>query len=184
MKTPRAIVMIATVLLTASPAWSASKPAVSDVVAPPKRQQTVDVATRLTRQPAPVPVGADLLSPFNPPNFEQPDPEELKANAAAGIRAAGQAGPGGPVAPAKPAGPVGDRELLEVIAARIQPTGSVNIRGKPLLTFPGKTVGVGQSFLVTYNGQDHELELIAVERTTFTVRLRGEEITRPIKPTK
>ena len=49
---------------------------------------------------------------------------------------------------------------------------------------PGKTVGVGQSFLVTFNGQDHELELIAVERTTFTVRLRGEEITRPIKPTK
>ena len=178
MTTPRAIVLFTASLFAAAPAWSASKPAASDIVAPPKRQQTVDTATRLSRPPAPVPAPTTLLSPFNPANFDQPDPEEQRANAAAGIR------PTGPAGPAKPAGPVGDRELLEVIAARIQPTGSVNFSGKSLLTFPGKTVGVGQSFLVTYNGQDHELELIAVERTTFTLRLRGEEITRPIKPTK
>lgn len=181
MTTPRVILLFTASLFAASSAWSASKPAVSDIVAPPKRQQTVDTATRLSLPPAPVPAPTTLLSPFNPADFDQPDPEEQRANAAAGIRPTGPAGQAGP---AKPAGPVGDRELLEVIAARIQPTGSVNVRGKPLLTFPGKTVGVGQSFLVTYNGQDHELELIAVERTTFTLRLRGEEITRPIKPTK
>lgn len=181
MTRPRAFLLLVVAGLMPATGRSASKPATSDLVAPAKRQETVDKAIRLTRQPTTVPVPAKFPSPFSPVNFEQPDPEEQKANAAAGIRTAGQT----PAGPAQPAGPVGDRELLEVIAARIQPTGSVTVRAKPLLTFPGKTVGVGQSFLVTYNGQDYELELVGIERTTFTLRLRGEEITRPIKaPTK
>ncbi|MEY4940515.1 MAG: hypothetical protein RIQ93_2250 [Verrucomicrobiota bacterium] len=178
MISPRATLFFAVALVPVSRGWAAVKPAPSDLLPPLKRQETVDKAVQLTRPPTTLPVPDNFVSPFSPPNFEQPDREEQKANAAAGIRSPVS----GAAASAQAAGPMGDRELLDVIAARIQPTGSIAARGKLLLTFPGKTVGVGQSFLVTYNGQDHELELIAIERTTFTLRLRAQEITRSIKP--
>ena len=164
---------------SATIAWSAT-PAV-DVLPAAQRHATVEKATRLAQPPVAGPVAPDLTNPFNPPDFTAPDPEEQRANAAA--RAAGQPPPSGPAAQAAP---LGNRELLETIAARIQPTGSIVGRGKPLLTFSGRTptVGIGQSFVVTYEGQDYELEVMAIDRTTFTLRYRGEEITRPIKPTR
>jgi hypothetical protein len=44
-----------------------------------------------------------------------------------------------------------------------------------------KRFEVGTRFTVTYNNQDYELELVAIDRTTFTLRYRGEQLTRPIK---
>lgn len=166
--------LIASALL-AGPLWSASPK--TDVLPIPRRQPTVDLATRLARPPSVEPVPEQLKNPFNPPDFGGPDPDEPQTNAG---RAAAQPGASGTAAP------LGNRELLETIAARIQPTGSVVVRGKPLLTFAGRTptVGVGQSFVVTYNDRDHELEVVAIDRTTFTLRYGGEEITRPIKPTR
>jgi hypothetical protein len=147
---------------------------------PPPRQATVELAEKLTRPPVPAPVPDDLVSPFNPPNFSQPDPEEAKATAAAGVRAAASA-----VGAQAPAGPATDRELLENIAARIQPTGSVVLGGRRQLTFPNaKRVSTGEVIIVNYNGQDYELDVVAINPPTFTLRLRGEEITRPIKSTK
>ena len=45
-------------------------------------------------------------------------------------------------------------------------------------------IEVGSHFTVVYNGQEYELELVAIDRTTFTVRYKGEEFTRPIKQGK
>lgn len=160
----------------ALPLWAASPK--SDVLPPQRRQPTVEFATRLAQPPTAAPVPADLKNLFNPPDFSGPDPDEPRGSAAP--RASGQQ------QASAVAAPLGNRELLETIAARIQPTGSIVVRGKPLLTFAGRTptVGVGQSFVVTYSDQDHELEVVSIDRTTFTLRYRGEEITRPIKPTR
>lgn len=161
------------------PLWAAAPK--TDVLPAARRRATVETAVRLTQPPVAAPVPEGLTHPFNPANFNAPDPEEQRANAAA--RAAGQSAS---TNAGQSTAPLGDRELLETIAARIQPTGSIVVRGKPLLTFAGRTptVGVGQSFVVTYEGQDHELEVVSIDRTTFTLRYRGEEITRPIKPTR
>jgi hypothetical protein len=186
MKTLRSIVLGSGIaLLATSPAWSAAAPApaksTSDLVSPVRRQDTVDKAVRLTRPPVPAPVPADLNPPYNPNGFDAPDPEEAKANAAAGIRPTQATGP------AQPVGPTTDRELLEAIAARIQPTGSTIFRGKPLLNFGTKTVAEGRVITVAYpatDGRDYDIEIVSIDRTNFTLRFRGVEITRPIKPTK
>ena len=161
-------------LLSAAPLAAAAPRA--DVLPAARRQTSVDTAVRLTQPPVPAPVPPDLKHPFDPSDFTAADPES-------GTPAAPRTAEAGPAQPARPAGA---REVLETIAARIQPTGSIVVRGRSLLTFSGRTptVGVGQSFVVTYEEQDHELEVVAIDRTTFTLRYRGEEITRPIKPSR
>ena len=79
--------------------------------------------------------------------------------------------------------PPTDRETLEKLAAQITPTGMINLRGAPRLIIGNKPFEIGTRFTATYNNQDYELELVAIERTTFTLRYRGEEITRPIAKT-
>ena len=58
------------------------------------------------------------------------------------------------------------------------------LRGAPRLIFANKPFEVGTRFTATYNNQDYELELVAIDRTTFTLRYRGEDVTRPIKPVR
>ena len=64
------------------------------------------------------------------------------------------------------------------------PSGTLILDGEPLLIFGRKRLRIGDRFTVTYEKQDYELVLVAIERTTFTLRLNQEEITRPIKPGK
>jgi hypothetical protein len=180
MKNLRISPLLSVVLVLAPAAFAAKTP--SDLAPPPKRQQTVDTALHLARPPVAAPLPEGFPGPFNPSGFDQPDPDEKSSgatHAATGATAAG---------PAAPTGPTNDRELLEVIAARIQPTGYFALGGKPILTFPGaKRFTIGDSFIVTYppsGGQDYELKIVAIDRTSFTLRYRGEEITRPIAKTK
>lgn len=176
---PSAALALAVALL--SP-LAVAKP-LSDLVSPEKRRAAVDLAQHLTRLPEPVAVPADLPSPFNPPGFDQPDPEELKAAAAASNRGSGPgpAGPGGAPGSSQAARPPGEHEVLENLAAKLPTTGSVVINGEPVLFLGRGKVKVGDKFTVAYNGQDYELELVAIDRTTFTLRYHGEEITRSIK---
>ena len=146
---------------------------VSDLVSPDKRRAVVEQAQKLTHPVEPAPLPAELPQPFNPAGFDQPDPEEVKAAPTPGTPAA--------------AAPAGDREILENIAAVIRPSGTIKIGDKAArLTFGRKTVQVGGQFTVTNpaNGQDYELELVAIEPPTFTLRYHNEEITRPIKSGK
>lgn len=145
----------------------------SDLTLPTKRQATVDLALRLTQPPVPAPVPADLRSPFNPPDFNQPDPNDPRTAAPPPVASAG---------PAEPPPPAGDRAILEELAQRIPSTGTLTpADGKTLLVVGRNRLKVGDVFTVTYNNQDYDLELVAIDRTTFTLRYRNEEITRPIK---
>jgi len=76
------------------------------------------------------------------------------------------------------------RETLELLAAQITPSGMIMLRDNPRLIIGSKPFEVGTRFTASYNNQDYELELVAIDRTTFTLRYRGEDITRPIKPVR
>ncbi|MBW8781854.1 MAG: hypothetical protein JF599_08205 [Verrucomicrobia bacterium] len=136
----------------------------SDILPPQKRAATVDFARKLL-EPAPAleTAGATPLpNPFslNLPESATPPPV---SNPGAGADLAGRAG-------------------LEVLASKITPTGSVEIGGEPILLFGQKKLKVGDRLPIIFEGKPYELEISAIERTSFTLRLNGEEVTRPIKP--
>jgi hypothetical protein len=149
------------------PAAAHAARVISDLQPPQRRQASVTLAEKLAQRTTPPALPEELVSPFNPPGFDKPEPGELPPAQVAG--------------PYVPPPPPGDREILEAVASQLTPTGTINFDGSPRLVMGSKRFEVGTRFTVTYNNQDHELELVAIDRTTFTLRYRGEEFTRPIK---
>lgn len=165
-------------------AFAASAP-VADVAPTAKRRPMVELAQRLATAPAPTALPPDVVLPFNPVAFGQPDPEEQRAiEQAAANQAAAAAAASSSAAGAQVRAGAGatDREQLAAIASKISPRGSVFVGKVPSLIIGSKFVKIGAKFTVTYSGVDYVLELTAIDSTTFTLRLNGEEITRPIKP--
>ena len=140
----------------------------SDLLPVQRRAASVDIAARIVEPRAAPALPATLNNPFAPEGFNQPDDAET------GMVAPAQAG-------ARPAVRT-SRDTLEVIAANIQPTGTISRRGEPILLFGSKQVRVGEELAVTYEGATHVLVVTAIQSTSFTVRLNNDEITRPIKP--
>ena len=147
---------------------------VSDLQPPQRRQATVTTAERLAERTTAPALPEDLVSPFNPPDFDKPEGSETPAKQPV-------AGEARNTTPLPPPPPPGDREILEALAAQLTPTGTMQSGDSPLLVMGSKRFEIGTRFIVTYNNQDYELELVSIDRTTFTLRYRGEEITRPIK---
>ncbi len=147
----------------------------SDLVSPEHRRGAVQQALQLAR-PAPLAaLSASLPQPFNPPGFEQADSEEVRALAVAQAAAA---------TVATPAKPATDRELLVHIAARIQPSGTFRVGDSTFLLFGQKRLRPGDILTISYDGHDYQLELAAIDQSTFTLRLNQEEYTRPLKSGK
>jgi len=146
----------------------------SDLAPTIKRVATVELADKIARQHDPVPLPADYPHPFSPPGFDQRDPEEERAKTAAAQ------------VTSEPAKPVGDRQILEAIAPRVTPDGTAILprTGEPVLFFRQKKLKVGEHLTITFDGRDFEVEITAIDRTTFTMRLNRAEITRPIQPGK
>ena len=175
-------------VIAGSPGLFAAARVLSDLQPAQKRQATLDLAGGLARRPDPEPLPADLASPFNPPGFDRPDPAAAPKVSPSPAPAVGA--PSSPASPAPAAvipaasAPATPRETLEAIAAQITPSGTMVVRGKSRLFIAGRPFEVGTRFTATYNNEDYELELVAIERTTFTLRYRGEDVTRPIKPAR
>jgi hypothetical protein len=144
----------------------------SDLTSPEKRRTVVEQASQLAKPSKAAGLPEELTSPFSPPGFDLTDAEERAASSVATTKVVG--------APKLSS----DRELLEQIATKIPPTGTIFLNGEARLMFAKKTVRIGDHFTVTFNNQDYDLELVNIDRTTFTLRLNREEITRPIKPAK
>lgn len=142
-----------------------------DLLPPQKRQATVVTAEQLVHSIAPQPIPAELISPFNPPDFDKPEGQEAAPNSSDSRSTSA----------ASPSAPMGDRQILEALASQLTPTGTIQIGGAPRLVMGSKRFEIGTRFTVTYNNQDYELLLTSIDRTTFTLRYRNEEITRPIK---
>lgn len=149
--------------------------AAADLPGPEHRRPALELAQAIAAVPVLEPLPEDLNQPFNPAAFGQPDPEELRALAVAKAAAAAS------VAQAKPAT---DRDLLEAIARRILPSGTLMFGDQSMLIFGKKRLRIGDRLTVTYDGHDYDLELIGISPSTFSLRLNKEEITRPIKPGK
>jgi len=158
-------------LLAAAPTFAQR----SDLAPPPKRAVTVDLADSLVAPRVLATLPETLVVPFNPAGFDQPDPEEIKAQQAAAAAA---------VAAGTPVRPVGDRNVLTTLAEKLSPSGTAIIGGEPILLFGSRRLKVGDRLTVTFEGADYQLDITAITRTTFTLRLNREEITRPIKPGK
>lgn len=135
----------------------------SDLVSPETRQVVLDLANRLSHPSEPAPLSANLKNPFD---FDKSEPDPTPTPN------------GGPAQPQSK----GAREILETLAPLLKPTGTVIMSGRPaILTFSRTTVKVGQKLTINFEGTDYELELVAVTSTSFTLRYKDEETTRPIK---
>ncbi|MFA5264782.1 MAG: hypothetical protein WC378_13245 [Opitutaceae bacterium] len=139
----------------------------SDILPGAQRQPAVALAQKLAQVPALSPLSHDLKSPFNPPGFEQEDEDEAKAKVAA--------------AAAEPVKPKGDRDILEIIASKVNPSGTFIMGGEPMLLISKKKFKIGDSLTIAFDGRDYEIEITSIERTSFSLRLNRAEISRPIK---
>ncbi len=74
-----------------------------------------------------------------------------------------------------------DRELLKNMADSITPSGMMQLGDRAILLVGKKKLKVGDRLSVNTDGTAYELEVSAIDRTSFTLRLKNEEITRPIK---
>lgn len=159
-------------LMIAAPVLLAQK---SDLATPDKRSTTVTAAAKLLQPRELAAMPEELVPPFNPPAFEQPDPEELRAQQAAALAAQ---------AANTPVRAPGDRGVLELLAERLAPSGTAIIGGEPILLFGQKRLKVGDRLTIAFEGAEYNLDITDIGRTTFTLRLNREEITRPIKSGK
>ena len=74
-----------------------------------------------------------------------------------------------------------ERQILQAIATSLKPTGNFIVSGEHTLIFGQKRVKAGGFLTITFEGTEYTLEITAIERTSFTLRLNREEFTRPIK---
>jgi hypothetical protein len=152
-------------------AGSAAARVDSELAPPERRHEAVEKAVHVSKLVRVDALSPDLPNPFAPPQFSLSDAEEAAAAAAA----ARQPGQSSVVAPPT------DRELLAAIAAKIVPSGTIYLGGRPLLMFGKRFVRTGSRFTVTYKGADYVLELTDIDGTNFTLRYNKEEITKPVK---
>lgn len=144
----------------------------SEVSTPEKRHLSVEKAALVAKQVKPTVLPSTINVPFAPANFELTDAEEAAAAAAA----ARLLNPNGPIT-----AQLSDHDLLVEIVAKVRPSGTANLGGRPLLMFPSRFVKIGSHFTVTYKGSDYDLELTNIDGTNFTLRYKNEQITRPIQ---
>ncbi len=75
-----------------------------------------------------------------------------------------------------------DREILVGISASVTPSGVMQLGSTPILLFGQKKFKVGDSIQIMFQGAPYDIQITGIERTSYTLRLNKEEITRPIKP--
>lgn len=136
----------------------------SDLVPASKRAESIQLAEKLLRaNDIPGDGKQALPNPFTPRLIEQP------------------AVPSATIQPRQNS-VVSSRERLRQISSLINPTGMVILGGEPILLFGQKKFKIGDSVPIVFEGSPYELIITAIERTSFTLRLHNEELTRPIKP--
>ncbi len=137
----------------------------ADIPSPLKRKDTVEFAqTLVSTQPGVVQTGNEgsYKNPFSP--------------AEGGVSSSSSIAPSGEKASAP-----GEIVELVQIAPNITPSGSVRIGGESFLMFGQKRFKVSDHLPIVFEGKSYDLEIVEIQSTSFTLRLNGVEITRPIK---
>lgn len=137
----------------------------SDILPPARRAQSVEAAGKLLGQSILTTVPATAKNPFAPVDFDRVEPTE---------------------APAPVAGPAPrvrtTREILEMIAANVSPTGTMFMRDEQILVFPNGHRRVGDRITATVGGAQYSVTISGIDRTSYTLQLNNEQISRPIEP--
>jgi hypothetical protein len=133
------------------------------VLNPAKRQDALDKAKKLL---APRDIAPISVDPFHSESFAQI------------VYGASHTAP---VVGVVVVSPKTEHEILRSIAASLKPSGNFVLGGQPTLVFGQKRVKAGSMLTITFEGTEYTLEITAIERTSFTLRLNREEFTRPIK---
>ena len=141
------------------------------VLSPAKRTEAIEQAKALL---AAKDKAAEIKDPFHSIAYN----ETLAAITGRGAAAAAPGESG--VARATP-GPRSNRDLLQAIAANLQPSGFFILGDEPTLVFGQKRVKAGGTITIRFEDADYTLEIASIERPNFTLRLNREEFTRPIK---
>jgi len=161
----------ALIFLCVAGGWAEAAEQEADIPMPQKRAEVVGFAkgvinsqdTNVARVDA-----ATLKNPFSP--AELPPPQQTSSVT--------------PASGAPSAVETSDYARLEDIAPKVTPTGSVVIGGESLLLFGQKRLKVGDHLPIVFEGKPYDLEISGIQSTSFTLRLNGVEITRPIKSVK
>lgn len=74
-----------------------------------------------------------------------------------------------------------DRQILEAIAPRVNPTGTARVGKTDYLLFGQKRLKQGEKLTITYEGSAYLIEIASIQRNNFRIRLNSEELVRPIK---
>jgi hypothetical protein len=160
----RRLACLAGLGLLAAPSLPAN---VEPIVPPAKRAEVLERARRLL---GPKEMPATPANPFFSETFN-----------AVRLGGSGQTQSDTSTLTPAPAGPKSARDLLEAIATSLKPSGYFVFGGEPTLVFGQKRVKAGGLLTIGFEGKEYTLEVTAVDRTHFTLRLNREEFTRPIK---
>jgi hypothetical protein len=172
----RLLLLVSAGLVASGPLRAAEAAAAAAVANPAARDTVVEMAQKLVARREP-PSVAGVIDPFHPPAFAgapAPAAAVRTPGAAAGAPAEGAA-----AAPA-PRGPRTDRDILAAIAGSLKPK-SVIMGGNAILFFGEKKVRTGDPLVITFEGAVYQLQVTAIDRNNFTLRLNRDEFTRPIK---
>lgn len=151
------------ILFAASDALAQGK----GVSTPESRNQALERAhAALAERPAPsLEEFTALKDPFNPP---ETDLKDLVVDTS--IRP-------------KDTGPklISDADVLESLAASINPTGAVTLGGEPYLLFGEKRLKTGDRYTVTKDGVDYAVVINSIESSRFSIRYNSQVLFRQIK---
>jgi hypothetical protein len=131
----------------------------ADIQPPKKREQIVEQANQLSKTAAPEAAlpPENLRNPFNPAVAEE----------------------------VRTARPTSDKDLLMILAEQLQPTGVIGREDDLKLLLKGqKGVKVNEKLTLSFDGASYDVEVIAIDRSNFSLRYNQTEITRPIKTGK
>jgi len=139
---------------------------VSDILPPQKRAETLNLArTLLTIKSFDSSEEAlAAMNPFNPLPPALPEGAVEKATSQVLETVA-----------------LTDLDLLKKLVEDLAPSGMMQLGDRIILLVGKKKLKVGDRIPVTFDGTSYELEVSAIDRTSYTLRLKNEEITRPIK---
>jgi hypothetical protein len=127
---------------------------VGDIASPAKRVATIDLAEKLGKLhiPPEAKVAEGVTNPFDPSALSGPSSSH----------------------------PISDHDIIAVLAGQLNPTGTVVLGGEPYLLFGQKRIKVGEKIPISFENAVYDLEIVAIERITFTVRYNREELSRPV----
>lgn len=74
-----------------------------------------------------------------------------------------------------------DADILQVLANRISPSGSIELGGEPYLLFGEKRLKTGDQYTVNKDGVDYTVIINSIENNRFSIRYNSQVLFKQIK---